>query len=61
MKSLRQTEEDTLKVLRLAVKGAAEKHRRMGVPMVVWKDGRIAEILPKSIKSHKKSQKKSES
>ena len=57
MKTLQQTEEATLKVLRSAVEGAAEKHRRMGVPMVVWKNGRIAEVLPKrpiaSVKSRK--------
>jgi hypothetical protein len=54
MKSLQQTEADTLRVLRLAVEGAADKHRRMGVPMVIWKNGRIEEILPKSNKSQKR-------
>jgi len=55
MKSLQQTEEATLKILRSAGERAAEKHRRMGVQMVVWKNERIAEIIPKSIKSRKKS------
>ena len=53
MKSLQQTEKATLKVLRSAVEGAAEKHRRMGVPMVVWKNGQTAQILPKRKKSAK--------
>ena len=53
MKSLKQTEEATLKVLRLAVEEAAEKHRRMGVPMVVWKNGRTALVLPKRKRSPK--------
>jgi hypothetical protein len=57
MKTLQQTEEATLKVLRSAVEGAAEKHRRMGVPMVVWKNGRIAEIIPKAKMSPKSARK----
>jgi hypothetical protein len=28
------------------VEKAAEKHRLMGVPMVVWKDGKVVEFLP---------------
>ena len=46
MKSLQKTEDATLRILREAVDGAAEKHRLMGVPMVVWKNGRMMEILP---------------
>lgn len=53
MKSIQQTAEEVLKVLRLAVENAAEKHRRMGVPMVVWKNGQTAQILPKRKKSAK--------
>ena len=31
---------------RLAVEVAAKKHCQMGVPMVVWKNGKILEFLP---------------
>jgi hypothetical protein len=51
MKSLQKIEDATLKVLRAAVDGAAEKHRLMGVPMVIWKNGRMVEILPEAKKS----------
>jgi hypothetical protein len=51
MKSLQKIEDATLKVLCEAVDGAAEKHRLMGVPMVVWKNGRMVEILPEAKKS----------
>ena len=51
MKSLQKIEEATLKILRTAVDGAAEKHRLMGVPMVIWKNGRMEEILPEAKKS----------
>jgi hypothetical protein len=33
--------------MKRAVEKAAEKHRLMGVPMVVWKDGKVVEFLPK--------------
>jgi hypothetical protein len=32
--------------MKRAVEKAAEKHRRMGVPMAVWKDGKAVEFLP---------------
>jgi hypothetical protein len=33
--------------MKRAVEKAAEKHRLMGVPMVVWKDGKVVEFLSK--------------
>ena len=31
--------------MKRAVEKAAEKHRLMGVPMVVWKDGKVVELV----------------
>lgn len=58
MKSLRQTERETLRVLRDAVAEAAEKHRRMGVPMAVWKDGKVALITPARARRTKETTRK---
>ena len=46
MKTLKQTERETLRVLRDAVAKAADKHRRMGVPMAVWRNGKAVLITP---------------
>lgn len=35
-----------LEAIHRGVEKAAELHRRMGVPMVVWKDGKTVEIMP---------------
>jgi hypothetical protein len=47
IKSLKETAEETLNILNLAVEDATKKHCRMGVPMVVWENGKILEFLPK--------------
>lgn len=51
IKSLKETSEETLNILNLAVEVAAKKHCQMGVPMVVWKNGKILEYLPQRKKS----------
>ena len=51
IKSLKETSEETLNILNLAVEVAAKKHCQMGVPMVVWKNGKILEFLPQRKKS----------
>jgi len=43
---LKQTEREALRVLRDAVSKAADKHRRMGVPMAVWQNGRAVLVTP---------------
>jgi hypothetical protein len=35
--------------LRRAVARAIEEHRRMGVPIVVWKDGKVKIVPPEDI------------
>lgn len=47
MKTLRKFERDGLRALREAVLEAAEHHRRMGVPMAIWRDGRVVEVMPR--------------
>jgi hypothetical protein len=47
MKTAHQRIQEISKVMKRAVEKAAEKHRLMGVPMVVWKDGKVVEFLPK--------------
>jgi hypothetical protein len=46
MKTAHQRIQEISKVMKRAVEKAAEKHRLMGVPMVVWKDGKVVEFLP---------------
>ena len=46
MQTLKQTERETLRVLRDAVAKAADKHRRVGVPMAVWRNGKTVRITP---------------
>jgi len=47
MKTAHQRIQEISKVMKRAVEKAAEKHRLMGVPMVVWKDGKVVEFMPK--------------
>jgi hypothetical protein len=35
-----------LQALREAVAGAVEEHRRRGIPLAVWRDGRAVSIPP---------------
>jgi hypothetical protein len=37
--------------MKRAVEKAAKKHRLMGVPMVVWKDGKVVEFLPEAARA----------
>jgi hypothetical protein len=46
MKTAHQRIQEISKVMKMAVEKAAEKHRLMGVPMVIWKDGKVVEFLP---------------
>ena len=46
MKTAHQRIQEISKVMKRAVEKAAEKHRIMGVPMAVWKDGKVVEFLP---------------
>ena len=46
MKTAHQRIQEISKVMKRAVEKAAEKHRLMGVPMAVWKDGKVVEFLP---------------
>jgi hypothetical protein len=46
MKTAHQRIQEISKVMQRAVEKAAEKHRLMGVPMAVWKDGKVVEFLP---------------
>lgn len=32
--------------LRLGIQDAIEEHRRAGVPMVIWRDGKVVHISP---------------
>jgi len=38
-----------LRALRLAARDAAILHKAMGVPLVVWEDGRVVHIPPEEI------------
>ena len=46
MKTAHQRIQEISRVMKRAVEKAAEKHRLMGVPMVVWKDGKVVEFMP---------------
>ena len=46
MKTPHQRIQEISRVMKRAVEKAAEKHRLMGVPMAVWKDGKVVEFLP---------------
>ena len=46
MKTAHQRIQKISRVMKSAVEKAAEKHRLMGVPMAVWKDGKVVEFLP---------------
>ena len=46
MKTPHQRIQEIAHVMERAVKKAAEKHRLMGVPMVIWKDGKVVEFMP---------------
>ena len=52
MKTAHQRIQEIYKVMKRAVEKAAEKHRLMGVPMVVWKDGKVVEFLPEPRGNH---------
>ena len=43
------------KALRDAVQKAIRTHKLMGVPIVVWKDGKVVEIPPDEIVLHDES------
>jgi hypothetical protein len=47
MKTPHQRIQEISRVMTRAVEKAAEKHRLMGVPMAVWKDGKVVEFLPR--------------
>jgi hypothetical protein len=47
MKTPHQRIQEISRVMKRAVEKAAEKHRLMGVPMAVWKDGKVVEFVPK--------------
>jgi hypothetical protein len=32
-----------------AFRAAVEKHRQLGLPLVVWRDGKIVEVMPDEI------------
>ena len=32
------------RAMRRAVEGAIEEHRRHGVPMVIWRDGKVVQV-----------------
>jgi hypothetical protein len=46
METPHQRIQEISRVMKRAVEKAAEKHRFMGVPMAVWKDGKVVEFLP---------------
>ena len=46
MKTAHQRIQEISKVMKRAVEKAAEEHQLMGVPMAVWKDGKVVEFLP---------------
>ena len=37
------------KALKIAVKKAFKEHKKAGVPIVVWKNGKIVKILPEKL------------
>ena len=39
-----------IRAMRGAVKKAVEEHRRLGVPMVIWRDGKIVHISASRIR-----------
>jgi hypothetical protein len=47
MKTPHQRIQEISRVMKRAVEKAGEKHRLMGVPMAVWKDGKVVEFLPR--------------
>lgn len=47
MKTSRNKETLILDAINKGVEKAAERHRRMGVPMIVRKDGKTVEIMPR--------------
>ena len=53
MKTAHQRIQEIYKVMKRGVEKAAEKHRLMGVPMVVWKDGKVVEFLPEPARGKK--------
>lgn len=53
MKTAHQRIQEIAQVMKRGVEKAADKHRLMGVPMVVWKDGKIVEFLPKQVSGKK--------
>ncbi|MFI5382035.1 MAG: hypothetical protein ACHRHE_22295 [Tepidisphaerales bacterium] len=36
--------------MRRAAQEAVQKHRQAGLPVVVWRDGRMVHVLPKQVK-----------
>ena len=41
--------------MRKAAREAVRKHRLAGLPVVVWRDGRIVHVLPERIKTMKRT------
>lgn len=60
MKTAHQRIQEISEVMKRAVEKAAEKHRLMGVPMVVWKDGKVVEFLPKPTRATSKKARKTQ-
>jgi hypothetical protein len=58
MKTAHQRIQEISKVMKRAVEKAAEKHRLMGVPMAVWKDGKVVEFLPEPARAPRPRKKK---
>jgi hypothetical protein len=60
MKTAHQRIQKISKVMKRAVEKAAEKHRLMGVPMVIWKDEKVVEFLPEPARAPRPRKEKSE-
>ena len=38
-----------IRALRQAVKGAVEEHRRLGIPLIVWRNGKVVRLSPSRV------------
>lgn len=38
--------EEALQALRDAVGGVIQEHKRLGMPLIIWRDGKVVEISP---------------
>ena len=52
-KQLSQLHKNAAKAMRGAVEKVVEEHRRTGIPLAVWKNGKVASIQAKNLKLSK--------